>query len=611
MADWKETYNQLFQEADSAKEEAKASFLASLIPPNPSRVPENKRIDLIDAISKAQWKALLNHIGPFSSDGSVTFDVHTTDEGISQLDIRAMSAWEKISFDPSSVGKSSSIFTIVWQSDGATPARPIALWLKNDSGDTNWVQLWPVAGYESGIKTAWDVCFADLCEAPATAVSVPSSFFGKTVFLRNWDKAWSKVCRTFRALPYLDGPSVRSWCPPGLMITPTSGSVNPNSDDNFARVEIPIMPLLPRGIVSSEVYGDYEDYTRFSEVWLWFKIYATASFEIDSARNLAVARGPSGFVIGAHCGVSTSPFALTPTDVGSRVMINDNPDRRDNYPSLVDMLDWPNWDGKAYGPTSQGRDGTYKHVVGHPGGDIINAPSSNDGDDATDDNVLALRIKDFHHVTFLTGTVADSPDGTPSRAWPDRSALRVIGYGYLRPDTSPRLWKGGLGATLNDKTGTKRTLCAVMGGVLSNGVGGIPMYVYRQLKVEYMLAGQNTVVSSGGGSSVTAYGTVAISAGGVITLDPLLTNYIVTGTGPLLGISTAGIPDGRRVSCHFSSAAMIAPEGSPTVGAPILTIKAGMGAYQEIGVEPDGVVEFQLRSNSGAPYWKVIGGSWD
>jgi hypothetical protein len=145
MAVWKNTYTALFTEADEAKEAAKAAFLAGLVPPNPPVLPLSQVIPLADAITTAQWKALLKHIGPVSSDGSVTFGTVDDDDGVPQLDIRSLSGlWEHVTVDPSeSPGLDRPVHTIVWQDDIETPALPLAIWVKNDLTATAWSKLWP------------------------------------------------------------------------------------------------------------------------------------------------------------------------------------------------------------------------------------------------------------------------------------------------------------------------------------------------------------------------------------------------------------------------------------------------------------------------------------
>jgi hypothetical protein len=90
---WSDTFLALFAESDSEKEKAKQDFLASLNPPNPNPLPLSQVIPLADAMTKAAFRALLKHIGPVSSDGSVTFGTVLTGDTppIPQLDIRASS----------------------------------------------------------------------------------------------------------------------------------------------------------------------------------------------------------------------------------------------------------------------------------------------------------------------------------------------------------------------------------------------------------------------------------------------------------------------------------------------------------------------------------------
>lgn len=86
---WKDTYTELFAEADAAKEQAKAEFLAALDPPNPAVLPLDRVIPLVDAITTAQWQALLKHIGPVSGDNSIEIGMLSDADLVQQLDLRA------------------------------------------------------------------------------------------------------------------------------------------------------------------------------------------------------------------------------------------------------------------------------------------------------------------------------------------------------------------------------------------------------------------------------------------------------------------------------------------------------------------------------------------
>jgi len=172
VADWKDTYPQLFREVDAAKEKAKADFLAALSPPNPAVVPEDKFIGLVDAISTAQWRALLEHIGPVSGDGSVTIASTLSAAGVPQLDLRAAAGWEKVTVDPSVDGLARNPATVVWQVDSGTPPLPVAIWLKTSVPDTGWEKLWPTSGGGGGGFTR-----AFLFEA---ATDPPQELYGAT-----------------------------------------------------------------------------------------------------------------------------------------------------------------------------------------------------------------------------------------------------------------------------------------------------------------------------------------------------------------------------------------------------------------------------------------------
>ncbi len=159
MTAWKDTAPQLFAEADAAKEKAKADFLAALRPTNPAVVPAEHVIPLVDAITTAQWKALLKHIGPVSSDGSVAIGISIDPDGVPQLDLKAAAGWPEITVDPSAVGHAASIKTVVWQMSGTTP---VAIWIKTGPSNTEWEQLWPNSSASTYFHTACDVDFSTL-----------------------------------------------------------------------------------------------------------------------------------------------------------------------------------------------------------------------------------------------------------------------------------------------------------------------------------------------------------------------------------------------------------------------------------------------------------------
>jgi hypothetical protein len=156
MTAWKDTATELFTEADTAKEAAKTAFLAGLTPPNPPCLPLSKVIPLADAMTTASWQALLKHIGPVSSDGSVTIGIQWTTDPVPvpQLDLKAVTAtsrplWFFISADPSIIGLTAPMkyedggpsFCVQFdENDGD----PIGLWIKTGSSDTAWSKIWPV-----------------------------------------------------------------------------------------------------------------------------------------------------------------------------------------------------------------------------------------------------------------------------------------------------------------------------------------------------------------------------------------------------------------------------------------------------------------------------------
>lgn len=85
MTSWQDTWADLFVELDSAKERAKSNFLKSL--GSPAVVPINQVPLLADRMTAAACQALLNHIGPISTDESVLIDAIRVD-GIKKLNLR-------------------------------------------------------------------------------------------------------------------------------------------------------------------------------------------------------------------------------------------------------------------------------------------------------------------------------------------------------------------------------------------------------------------------------------------------------------------------------------------------------------------------------------------
>lgn len=87
MARWQDTWADLFVEADAAKERAKEDFLKSI--GSPTVMPLDKVTQLADRMTAASWRALLNHIGPISSDDSIIVDTKIVD-GVKKLDLRSV-----------------------------------------------------------------------------------------------------------------------------------------------------------------------------------------------------------------------------------------------------------------------------------------------------------------------------------------------------------------------------------------------------------------------------------------------------------------------------------------------------------------------------------------
>lgn len=48
-----------------------------------------------------------------------------------------------MTFDPSVAGLARDLMTVVWQTDGGTPAKPVGLWCKVDIATTAWSRIWP------------------------------------------------------------------------------------------------------------------------------------------------------------------------------------------------------------------------------------------------------------------------------------------------------------------------------------------------------------------------------------------------------------------------------------------------------------------------------------
>jgi hypothetical protein len=169
---WQDTGVDAGAEVEAAKAAAYAAFMAApvdsaiganpAVPPQVSRtvytqtskLTDGDKVKLLKVVNAAIMDAILKHIGPVSSDGSVLIDILTTD-GIKKLDLRSSAiSWERVTIDPSSAGLDRLPHTIVWQDNTATPALPLALWLKYGSASTHyWTKIWPISVPSQPLKS--------------------------------------------------------------------------------------------------------------------------------------------------------------------------------------------------------------------------------------------------------------------------------------------------------------------------------------------------------------------------------------------------------------------------------------------------------------------------
>ena len=177
MAVWQDTFPQLGAEIQAAKAAAIAAFMAapaeSAIGAAAAVPPVRSRQRVVDAgqpltpgdcakLLTVTWRALaqaiLVHIGPKSSDDSVTFDVVLDEHGVPQLDIRAAAgAWAQVTVAPTtSPGLARGLRTFVWLNDGS--GLPAAIWFKSGTADIAWTLLWP-SSYNDGYVNVFEEDF--------------------------------------------------------------------------------------------------------------------------------------------------------------------------------------------------------------------------------------------------------------------------------------------------------------------------------------------------------------------------------------------------------------------------------------------------------------------
>jgi hypothetical protein len=103
---------------------------------------------------------------------------------------------------------------------------------------------------------------------------------------------------------------------------------------------------------------------------------------------------------------------------------------------------------------------------------------------------------------------------------------------------------------------------------------------------------------------------VAATAFGLLTLVDCYSNYLVSGSGDFLGISTLGRIAGDCVQLTFTTTRWLRNGASVGVGfAPLLLFHvAGLNGCQDINLtDVDGRCTFQLRPDS---QWQIIAGGW-
>lgn len=493
---WQDTYAQLFAEADAAKEQAKADFLRRL--GNPARVPESQLIPLVDAITQAQWQALLRHIGPVSSDGSVSIGYLRDNSGVLQLDLRASSAWGSVSIDPSAVGYAKPVKTIVWQVSGATV---VALWAKVGTADTAWSQIWPGTASAAYFHTLVDIDYTAMATTSLSdgdnAIVVPGSATGT-------------VIHNVKHVSAAIGCHIQNGT--GLGITGGTGLKGYFYNDASCQVSIPIDQFI------AEV--DHNDVVE--EIWLWF--YCTGYSEnYPGGGFTSPSSGEEGAVVAfstwpkdsrfQRCGITHNQYGLSSGFIGGA-----------NQSHKVAHL--------------QSEDG----VTVTPSG---TAPTNND-------LVIVFRIVNNFHVQMFTGPW--------NGGWPTRDQLKVRSSAVLGQQVGSSsiqtLWRSGL----CDNYGAAAVM-SVEGISTSYTSTGIfkRMRVeaaYASKAVPVLLGS-----GSGGGSVDEPFFDVTLSSG-VLTGFNAHRNLRVSGTGPLVGVDTTGLGGGELLHLTFVAATTVTGNGS-------------------------------------------------
>ena len=177
MSAWQNTYAQLGAEIQAAKTAAVQAFMAaeqdSAIGSPPAAFPAKSRQETVksaplspDDVAKLKivvWRALaqaiLTHIGPVSSDGSVTFGIVNDRNKVPQLDIRAAQAWMHTKLQPVIANLPGPREAMLWQEDPIT-GLPVGLWLKDGDADGQWSLVWP-----------------DIDDAPLTPTQIASRLY--------------------------------------------------------------------------------------------------------------------------------------------------------------------------------------------------------------------------------------------------------------------------------------------------------------------------------------------------------------------------------------------------------------------------------------------------
>jgi hypothetical protein len=190
-------------------------------------------------------------------------------------------------------------------------------------------------------------------------------------------------------------------------------------------------------------------------------------------------------------------------------------------------------------------------------------------------------------------------DAPGDGSFPDIKALKFRGRApFIAYDGVP-----------GEQHGNAKEFYNVWFSVMSGNTLGHQDLVLRKMRIQYLPTAMGSAPTPSTARVDEPFFPVGITDG-VLGDFGGHRNLLVTGSGPLVGIPSASLIGGEKLSLTFTADTTITAMGSPSSGSKIKTPRMGDPSPQDIHLKADDTVEVQFRIDTTPTFWKVIGGSY-